>query len=192
MVRVFVWIEKAALINIVEPACRDWQVPYFAVRGYNSSSEMYAAGKEYGALISDRGIVPTVLYLGDHDPSGIDMPRVAKRDLKMFAGFPEVPFNMVRRVALNLDQVRQLRLPPNPAKETDKRFPAYVREFGTRECWELDALDPTFVDRLLRQEMASLIDQRKWKRAVAQQKKNAAVLTKVATNWDTIARRYAS
>jgi hypothetical protein len=35
-----------------------------------------------------------------------------------------------------------------------------------------------------------LFDQRKWKRAVAQQKKNAAVLTKVATNWDTIARRY--
>jgi len=36
----------------------------------------------------------------------------------------------------------------------------------------------------------SLFDQRKWKRAVAQQKKNAAVLTKVATIWDTIARRY--
>jgi hypothetical protein len=42
------------------------------------------------------------------DPSGIDMPRVADRDLKMFAGFPDVPFDMVRRVALNLDQVRQL------------------------------------------------------------------------------------
>lgn len=36
------------------------------------------------------------------------MPRVADRDLKMFAGFPDVPFDMVRRVALNLDQVRQL------------------------------------------------------------------------------------
>ena len=86
--------------------------------------------------------------------------------------------------------MRQLRLPPNPAKETDKRFGAYVAEFGTRECWELDALDPTFVDRLLRREIASLIDQRKWKRAVAKQKKNAAVLSKVATNWGTIAGRY--
>ena len=55
-VRAFVWIEKAALVNIVEAACRDFQVPYFAVRGYNSSSEMYAAGKEFGRLISDRGI----------------------------------------------------------------------------------------------------------------------------------------
>ena len=153
---------------------------------------MYAAGKEFGRLISERGIAPIVLYLGDHDPSGIDMPRVADRDLKMFAGFPDVPFNIVRRIALNLDQVRQLDLPPNPAKETDQRFNAYVAEFGTEKSWQLDALDPTFVDRLLRREIASLIDQRKRKRAVAQQKKNAAVLTKVATNWGTIARRYAS
>lgn len=191
-VRTFVWIEKAALVNLVEAACRDFQVPYFAVRGYNSSSEMYAAGKEFGRLISERGIAPIVLYLGDHDPSGIDMPRVADRDLKMFAGFPDVPFNIVRRIALNLDQVRQLDLPPNPAKETDQRFNAYVAEFGTEKSWELDALDPTFVDRLLRQHIAGLIDQRKRKLAVAQQKKNAAVLNKVATNWGTIARRYAS
>src|SRR5262249_32082521 len=33
-VRLFVWIEKAALVNIVEGACSDWSVPYFAVRGY--------------------------------------------------------------------------------------------------------------------------------------------------------------
>jgi hypothetical protein len=148
----------------------------------------YAAGKEYGALISDRGIVPTVLYLGDHDPSGIDMPRVAERDLKMFAGFPEVPFNMVRRVALNLDQVRQLRLPPNPAKETDKRFPAYVREFGTRECWELDALDPTFVDRLLRREIESLVNRRKWREAKKKQTENATILSSFAENWESVVR----
>jgi hypothetical protein len=82
-VRLFVWIEKAALVNIVEAACEEWSVPYFAVRGYNSLSEMYATGKEFQLLIAE-GIRPVVLYLGNHDPSGINMPRVAENDLTMF------------------------------------------------------------------------------------------------------------
>src|SRR5262249_33537327 len=143
-VRLFVWVEKAALVNIVEVACAEWSVPYFAVRGYNSLSEMYATGKEFLRLI-DAGIRPVVPYLGDHDPSGINMPRVAEEDLTMFAG-DDIE---VRRVGLNLGQVREHDLPPNYAKETDRRFPAYVDEFGIDECWELDALEPTVIDRLL-------------------------------------------
>jgi hypothetical protein len=35
---------------------------------------MYSTGKELGRLIRD-GVYPVILYLGDHDPSGINMPR---------------------------------------------------------------------------------------------------------------------
>ena len=52
-----------------------------SVRGYNSVSEMYSFGKELGRLIRD-GVYPVILYLGDHDPSGINMPLVAARDLR--------------------------------------------------------------------------------------------------------------
>ena len=48
-VRLFVWVEKSALANIVEPACRDYGVPYFAVRGYSSMSELYSAGEGLSA-----------------------------------------------------------------------------------------------------------------------------------------------
>jgi hypothetical protein len=182
-VRPYVWIEKAALVNLVEPACMEWQVPCFAVRGYNSISEMYEMGKEFGDLI-DEGVTPVVLYLGDHDPSGINMPRVAQRDLSMFAG-EEIE---VRRLALNLDQVRQLRLPPNPAKRSDQRYGAYVEEFDTDKSWELDALDPPYVDQLLRGAISGYVDKTRWKAAKARQKKNQDLLTKVAQNWDAIAR----
>jgi hypothetical protein len=101
---VFVWIEKAALVTIVELACRDFQVPYFAVRGYKSSSEMYATGREFKELL-EQGIKPVVLYLGDHDPSGINMPQVAQQDLTMFAGCDIE----VRRIALNLDPSPRIR-----------------------------------------------------------------------------------
>jgi hypothetical protein len=183
-VRLFVWIEKAALVNIVEGACSDWSVPYFAVRGYNSLSEMYATGKEFRRLI-DAGIRPVVLYLGDHDPSGINMPQVAQQDLTMFAGCDIE----VRRVALNLDQVRDHDLPPNYAKETDRRFPAYVEEFTTRECWELDALEPTVIDRLLREEIASFVDMRKWRKAKKKEQVNRETLSSVAENWESVVDR---
>jgi hypothetical protein len=112
------------------------------------------------------------------------MPRVAQRDLSMFAG-EEIE---VRRLALNLDQVRQLRLPPNPAKRSDQRYGAYVEEFDTDKSWELDALDPPYVDQLLRGAISGYVDKTRWKAAKARQKKNQDLLTKVAQNWDAIAR----
>jgi hypothetical protein len=186
--RPFIWIEKAALVNIVEPACRDWQVPYFAVRGYNSASEMYSTGAEFHSLIRADHQTPVVLYLGDHDPSGINMPRVAQRDLSMFAD-ADIE---VRRVALNLDQAREHTLPPNYAKETDKRYPAYVEEFGTEECWELDALEPTVIDQLLRAEIESFVDMRKWRAAKKKEEDNRETLISVAESWDDIVSRLRS
>jgi hypothetical protein len=47
----------------------------------------------------------------------------------------------VRRIALNMDLVELYRPPPNPAKEADSRYAAYVSQFGP-DCWELDALRP--------------------------------------------------
>jgi hypothetical protein len=75
---------------------------------------MYATGKEFGRLISDEASIPVVLYFGDHDPSGMNMTDVAREQLAMFAD-SDIE---VRRVALNIDQVEQYRLPPNYAKVT--------------------------------------------------------------------------
>lgn len=50
----------------------------------------------------------------------------------------------VRRLALNMEQVRKYDPPPNPAKVTDSRFAAYCDQFGD-ESWELDALSPKVV-----------------------------------------------
>ena len=55
----------------------------------------------------------------------------------------------VDRVALNMDQIEQFRPPPNPAKELDKRAAGYIRRYG-RQCWELDALDPSTLAALIR------------------------------------------
>jgi hypothetical protein len=175
-----VWIEKDALIGVVEPVCNRNRVPYFACRGYTSQSEAYAAGKRFAAA-RRRGKRPIVLHLGDHDPSGLDMTRDNAERLKMFAG-QEV---QVRRLALNMDQIQLYRPPPNPAKDTDIRFEKYQEEHGD-ESWELDALEPTVIDRLIQDELDTLIHREKWDEAMAAEEERKSVLAAMSDRYDDI------
>jgi hypothetical protein len=185
--RVVVWIEKMAVANLVEAACRDWQVPYFPVRGYSSKVAMYDTGKELGEIIDADAGEPIVLYLGDHDPSGLNMVDVARRDLSMYAG--AVADIEVKPIALTMEQVLRYRPPPQRVKALDTRTPRYVAETGTEECWELDALGPAVIDELLRAEIASYVDMRKWRAAQRREAENRDTLERVAERWDDVVSR---
>ncbi len=79
-----VWIEKDALLGVIEGVCDEYRVPYFACRGNNSESEQYKAGKQFEAQL-ESSLTPIVLHLGDHDPNGLDMTRDNRDRLAMFA-----------------------------------------------------------------------------------------------------------
>ena len=64
----------------------------------------------------------------------------------------------VERVALNMNQIRQYNPPPFWAKTSDTRFKGYVREHGTTDAWELDALDPKVLRSLINQEVEKHFD----------------------------------
>lgn len=66
------------------------------------------------------------------------------------------PFE-VRRIALNMDQIRQYNPPPNPAKLTDSRSTDYISKYGN-QSWELDALDPATIAALIETEVVAEID----------------------------------
>ena len=69
-----VWVEKDALVGVLEVACRPLDVAYFSCRGYTSQSEMWVASQRLLAKVRE-GKKVTIIHLGDHDPSGIDMTR---------------------------------------------------------------------------------------------------------------------
>lgn len=173
-----VWIEKNALIGVIERVCTDLRVPYFATIGNNSQTLQYQAGKRFAQYFG-QGLIPVVLHLADHDPNGIDMTRDVRDRLALYARQPVE----VRRVALNLDQVRQHNPPPNFAKESDTRFEGYVTTFGTRECWELDALSPTVIADLIRDEIEALIDWPEWNAAQAEEARGRKLLQDAAEKW---------
>lgn len=177
--RIEVWVEKDAAVGIVEPTCRDLRLPYFSCRGYSSSSGLYDAGKRLAAF-RQAGYETLILYLGDHDPSGVQMTEVSDDRVSMYAR-SSVEF---RRIALTLDQVEQHNPPPNFVKETDSRTKWYTDKFGTEDCWELDALAPNVVDSVIRGHVEPLIDREAWDATMAREEEHRSVLTEIISDWD--------
>lgn len=157
--RVEVWIEKEALVGVIEGVCDELDVPYFACRGYVSQSEQWRAGHRARRRFNRQEQRTVILHLGDHDPSGIDMTRDNDDRLALFAGYRGAP--TVERIALNMDQVEEYGPPPNPAKMTDSRFDNYLRNYGD-ESWELDALEPSVIDKLIRAHVNKYRDMDLW------------------------------
>ena len=48
-----VWIEKDALLGVIEGICKEYRAPYFACRGNNSQSEAYRAGHRIRQHLAD-------------------------------------------------------------------------------------------------------------------------------------------
>jgi hypothetical protein len=169
-----VWIEKEALAGVIEPICKKLDISYLSCRGYTSQSEMWKSGQRLIAMATS-GQIPVILHFGDHDPSGIDMTRDIIDRLEMFTA---IDLDL-RRLALNMDQVRKYNPPPNPAKVTDTRFNGYVIDYG-HESWELDALEPAVLSGLVESEVIALRDENVFMEAQTLEDKHRELLSEIA------------
>ena len=179
--RIEVWIEKDALAGVFERVCNEMDIALMSCRGYTSDSSIWEAGMRLRSY-SRKGQTPLILHFGDHDPSGMDMTRDITERLAMFS---ELDID-VSRLALNMDQVEEYEPPPNPAKTTDSRYAEYIRVYGD-ESWELDALEPSVLSALVTDELLKYRDEKKWKKAVAQERKDISLLEAASENWDNVA-----
>lgn len=206
-----VWIEKDALIGVITRVCTELDVPYFSCRGYTSQSEMWAAAQRLLEPIKE-GKNVTVLHLGDHDPSGIDMTRDIEARLRLFIlsdyarweferdgldinkasdlniqGSMRTASNRleIRRIALTMDQIEQYDPPPNPAKLSDSRAEGYVQLYGY-ESWELDALPPDVLSALVREHVEGLIGEAAWEAAREREEEGQRLLRQASQRWTEI------
>ena len=148
-----VWVEKDALISIVEDVCSRLDVPCFSCRGYVSQSEMYEAARRIqNKLDNERKYEAFIIHLGDHDPSGIDMTRDIQERMDLFGADVKVD-----RIALTWEQIEQYKPPTNPTKLTDSRATGYIEKYG-HDCWELDALEPRVIEQLIIDSVTNLTD----------------------------------
>jgi hypothetical protein len=185
-----VWIEKNALIGVIEPICDELDIPYFACVGYTSQSEMWGAARRLERQVR-QGKTVVILHLGDHDPSGKDMTRDIQDRLSLFVGTDLRKLGVrwggveVDRLALNWDQVEQFNPPPNPAKLTDSRATAYIEEFGL-ESWELDALDPATIAGIIRTAVSKYVNEDKWQEVEEEEETGKTLLNLAVAKWDEV------
>ncbi|RUQ67372.1 hypothetical protein ELZ19_06890 [Brucella abortus] len=178
-----VWVEKQALESVIARPCNALHVRYMACKGYLSASEAWRAGLRFREAI-DAGKQPVLVHLADHDPSGLNMTDDNRDRLRMFAEDLGVE---VRRIALNMDQVERYNPPPNPAKEADSRAADYVRRFG-RHSWELDALEPSVLDGLIRDTIEEYRDRDVWDETLEEQQEARRPLAALSDNWERVER----
>ncbi len=176
-----VWVEKEALSQVIRKPCMAMNVRYLACKGYLSSSAAYEAGNRF-KYARERGKQPVLIHLGDHDPSGIDMTRDNDDRLELFGRSCGAE---VKRIALNMDQVKKYKPPENPAKMTDSRAGEYVKKYGS-SSWELDALEPRVIDRLIRNTIDKYRDPDVWEENRNLEKFARENLVKLEDNWEAV------
>ena len=145
-----VFLEKKALEGVFYKTCKSHDVALGACKGYPSLTFLHEASIRFKQA-EERGKLPVIIYFGDYDPSGEDIPRALKENLEAL-GCSTIE---VRRVALNENQVIQWKLPPAPTKATDTRS---VNWTGIGQV-ELDAVRPEKLLSLLESAIADIFDQ---------------------------------
>ena len=166
------WVEKQALAGVLEPLARRHHITLMVNKGYSSQSAMRDSAIRFSHAEA-QGKAVVLGYLGDHDPSGEDMVRDIRDRLALFG----VEGLQVDKLALNMDQVRRYKLPPNPAKSSDSRFKKYQEEFGD-ESWEVDALNPKTLQQIVTDWVLDYVDREKLDAVIAREESQRKAVQK--------------
>lgn len=143
-----VFIEKKALQGVFQSVCRKNEVALGACKGYPSLTFLNEAQIRF-AQAENAGKIPVIIYFGDYDPSGEDIPRSIQENMSRF-GVNVI----VNRIALMENQVNDWNLPHAPAKLTDSRTANWD---GIGQV-ELDAVRPEQLITMCSDAITSYLD----------------------------------
>jgi len=121
-----VWMEKDATFVLLRDILERFRIPALITKGYPSITAFRDAIRR----AKNRG-VKKILYYADHDPSGVDIARVVRKNMPV----------RFKKVALTWNQIVRYRLFPRLCKREDRRTPRYIEKFGD-QSYELESLDP--------------------------------------------------
>lgn len=135
-----IWIEKDALATTIDNWTYDLQINIRVNRGYSSWTFIYNNVLSLRELLEEHEKV-VILYLGDLDPSGIDIQRFLSEAITYFGLDSDVV--ELKRLAVTEEHVDKYNLPPRPEDratlEKLYRDPR-ARKYTIPYVVELDAL----------------------------------------------------
>jgi hypothetical protein len=182
-IRIEVWSEKSTVEGVLAPVLHQYGVGFLPLHGYDSATKVHDASAD----VDRGGRLLIVFYVGASDPSGMDM---SQRDLpKRLAKYARLEGHEgthieLRRLALRREQVTGLIPFPASDKRKDPRHPWFVRNYGNT-CWELDAMDPRDLRRIVEQAIRAETDWDAWNRCAGVEQAEQESLRHVLDAWGT-------
>lgn len=163
-----VWLEKDALASVVYEVTNTYDVPLMVSRGYASLSFLHSAATDITAHRK-----PTHLYyLGDWDPSGVDIPRKIEATLRELAPKADITFT---RLAVNGEQIDELNLPTRPTKKNDTRAKNW-----TGGSVEVDAIPPAVLRGMVTDAIEAHVDRDELERLEVAEESERDLLYRIA------------
>lgn len=144
-----IFIEKKALQGVFSETCKRYDIALGACKGYPSLTFLNEASIRFMEA-HENGKKPIIIYFGDYDPSGEDIPRSIHENIDRFGVNVEI-----RRIALMEYQVVEWELPPAPTKITDTRSAKWN---GLGQV-ELDAVKPEKLIQLCESAIKDIFDE---------------------------------
>ncbi|MDP2821699.1 MAG: hypothetical protein Q8O52_03330 [Sulfuritalea sp.] len=177
-----VWSEKGTVRSTLAPVLKKYGVTCRVMHGFGSATSLHDIAEETAS--SDKWL--TVLYVGDWDPSGMQMSELdLPRRLERYEGYATI-----KRVALDaMDVVAGTKLPSFEveSKAKDPRYKWFVENYGHR-CWELDALSPVILRQRVEAEILALLDMDAWEHSIEVEAAERESMSTVLTAWQSISR----
>jgi hypothetical protein len=128
---VHIFCEKDAMAGTLAPVTREYDVPLSVIRGFSSLSYAHEIAVQWREI--EKPIYS--YYLGDLDPSGLELERDMREKL---ARYSRREFSW-QRIAVNLEDFDQYTLFPLTPKKDDTRTKRFLAQ-GYTQCAELDAI----------------------------------------------------
>jgi hypothetical protein len=151
-------VEKNTLLNIVSDIAAKFHIPITALRGYGGPSLWREIEERWRDKVSNHAGPNEpkciLIIVSDHDPEGLNLPDDAIRSLRDRHGVEVI----ATRPAITMKQVKQYKLPSNPAKESSTRYHEYVKRTGTNLCWECEALEPSVLRQCVHDAILEAVD----------------------------------
>lgn len=153
--------EKDALASIIAELVWPYCVRLNVVRGHPSATMLEKMSRSFYAA-RDQGQRCVLLYMGDLDPTGLQIPLAIEANL---LERHDIEIELIR-IALNPDQVDAYNLPidtdPDAAKKGDPNYARWVEycdeQYPVAAPVELDALHPSVLEAIVKHELENLLD----------------------------------
>jgi hypothetical protein len=140
--RVEVWCESDSIASTIYEVTADWDVPLMVCRGFSSETFAYNSAHDWNQ--DDR--LPVVLYVGDHDPAGLNIEEKLRERLVEFSQIePEWA-----RLGVTWEQVVEMSLPGTPPK----------KPYGFPEAVEAEAMPPGVLREIVSKAIEAYVDVR--------------------------------